>query len=197
MMNLPFAESAEQNKAVIFDAIKFYLQGEVLEIGSGTGQHAVFFASQAPQLQWQTSELASNLAVIEAWIADSGLTNLLPPIALDVSGRWPKHEYDMIYSANCFHIMGSDAVANCIQGATGCLKPGAVLAVYGPFNYDGQFTSESNARFDQFLRSRDANSGIRDFEWIDDLAGQAGLELLEDISMPVNNRSLIWKKRTL
>jgi cyclopropane fatty-acyl-phospholipid synthase-like methyltransferase len=196
-MNLPFAESAEQNKAVIYDAIKPYLQGEVLEIGSGTGQHAVFFASQLPQLQWQTSELASNVPVIEAWIEESGLTNLLPPIALEVSGLWPQHEYDLVYSANCFHIMGSAAVAQSIQGAAGCLKPGAVLAVYGPFNYSGRFTSESNARFDQFLRSRDANSGIRDFEWVDGLAGKAGLQLLEDISMPANNRILIWKKRTL
>jgi cyclopropane fatty-acyl-phospholipid synthase-like methyltransferase len=196
-MNLPFAESAEQNKAVIYDAIKPYLQGEVLEIGSGTGQHAVFFASQLPQLQWQTSELASNVPVIEAWIEESGLTNLLPPIALEVSGPWPQHEYDLVYSANCFHIMGSDAVAKSIQGAAGCLKPGAVLAVYGPFNYNGQFTSESNARFDQFLRSRDANSGIRDFESVDGLADEAGLQLLEDISMPANNRILIWKKRTL
>jgi cyclopropane fatty-acyl-phospholipid synthase-like methyltransferase len=196
-MNLPFAESAEQNKAVIYDAIKPYLQGEVLEIGSGTGQHAVFFASQVPQLQWQTSELASNLSVIEAWIEESGLTNLLPPIALEVSGQWPQHEYDLVYSANCFHIMGSDAVAKSIRGAAGCLKPGAVLAVYGPFNYNGQFTSESNAHFDQFLRSRDAESGIRDFEWVDGLASEAGLQLLEDISMPANNRSLVWKKRTL
>lgn len=196
-MNLAFAESAEQNKAVIFDAIKPYLRGEVLEIGSGTGQHAVFFAGKVLQLQWQTSELASNLPAIEAWIEDSGLDNLLPPIALDVSGQWPQHEYDLVYSANCFHIMGGDAVELCIEGAASCLKPDAVLAVYGPFNYNGQFTSESNARFDQFLRSRDANSGIRDFEWVCELAARAGLQLLEDIGMPANNRCIVWKKRTL
>lgn len=196
-MSLPYTTSAEQNKLVIFDVIKGHLQGEVLEIGSGSGQHAVYFASRLPELTWQTSELESNLPGIEAWIADSGLDNMLPPIALDVLGTWPDHLYDCVYSANCFHIMSADAVARCIDGIGACLKPGGVFAVYGPFNYGAAFTSESNARFDQMLKSRDPASGIRDFEWIGELAKNAGLELLEDVVMPVNNRTLIWQKRTL
>ncbi len=196
-MNRPYAESAEQNKQVIFDAIKSYLQGEVLEIGSGTGQHAVHFAAQLPDLRWQTSDLAANLPGIEAWIEESGLENLLPPIALDVNADWPDHRYDLVYTANTFHIMDETSVSRCVEGAGRCLKPGGVLAVYGPFNYGGRYTSESNARFDQMLRTRDPLSGIRDFDWIEQLAAAAGLDLLEDVEMPVNNRTLIWQKRTL
>jgi SAM-dependent methyltransferase len=197
VINRPYAESAEQNKFVIFDAIKSYLQGEVLEVASGTGQHAVYFASQVPELSWQTSELAANLPGIEAWIEDAGLGNLLAPIELDVLGTWPEHRYDLVYSANCFHIMGKDAVARCLEGVGDCLKPGGVFAVYGPFNYDCAYTSESNARFDQMLQARDPASGIKDFEWVEELANSAHLQLLEDIAMPANNRTLIWQKRTL
>ena len=196
-MNLPFAESSEQNKAVIFDVIEPYLHGDVLEIGSGTGQHAVFFAGQAPRVSWQTSELEPNLPGIEAWIADSGLPNLLAPIALDVLDDWPERQFDVVYSANCFHIMGKSVVAKCIEGVGGCLKPGGVLLVYGPFNYAGSFTSASNARFDAFLQTRDPASGIKDFEWLDELANLQGLQLLDDVAMPANNRSLVWQKRTL
>lgn len=196
-MSLPFAESAEQNKRVIFDVIKPYLAGQVLEIGSGTGQHAVFFANQVPEMCWQTSDLATYLPVIEAWIRDSGLQNLPPPIALDVMGRWPESQYDLVYSANCFHIMGTEAVERSVEGGANCLKAGGVFAIYGPFNYAGKYTSESNARFDAFLRARDAASGIKDFEWVDEIAGGAGLELSRDVEMPANNRCLIWKKRTL
>ena len=196
-MNRPYAEAAEQNKQVILDAIKPWLRGEVLEIGSGTGQHAVYFASQAADISWQTSELETNLAGTDSWIEDSDLDNLPAPIELDVMGTWPDHRYDFIYSANCFHIMAKEAVARCIEGIGECLKPGGVFAVYGPFNYHGDYTSESNARFDQMLRARDPDSGIRDFEWIAQIAGATGLELLEDVAMTANNRTLIWQKRTL
>ena len=196
-MNLPFAEAAEQNKVVIFDAIRPYLKGDVLEVGSGTGQHAEFCASQVPELRWQTSDLAANLPGIAARIAASGLQNLAPPIELDVLKSWPEQLYDMVYTANSFHIMNATMVAACIDGAGRCLRPGGVFAVYGPFSYDGAHTSDSNARFDQMLRARDPRSGIRDFEWIEQLANEAQLELLEDVEMPVNNRTLIWQKRTL
>jgi SAM-dependent methyltransferase len=195
-MNRPYAESAEQNKHVIYDVIKPYLNGDVLEIGSGTGQHAVFFASQSPTVSWQASDLKPSLPGIEAWIEESGRGNLLAPIALDVLGDWPGRVYDMVYSANCFHIMSESAVIACIAGVGRCLRAGGVFAVYGPFNYQGRYTSESNARFDGMLRSRDPASGIRDFEWLDGLARSAGLELAADVPMPANNRILIWQKRT-
>ena len=193
-MNRPFAEACEQNKAVIFDAIQPYLRGEVLEIGSGTGQHAVYFAALKPELTWQTSDLAANLPGIRLWIGDSGLVNLPAPIELDVRGDWPQRSFDLVYTANTFHIMGIDAVAQSIAGAGEHLRTGGCLAVYGPFNYDGRYTSESNARFDAFLKAGDPASGIRDFEWLDDLARTAGLRLQADIAMPANNRTLIWQK---
>jgi len=196
-VNRPFAQSAEENKRVILDALRPYLKGSVLEIGSGTGQHAVYFASQLAELHWQTSDLESSLSGIRAWIDDAGLDNLLPPLSLDVHDTWPAELYDTIYTANTFHIMDANAVACCIEACGACLQAQGHLAVYGPFNYRGEFTSESNARFDAMLKSTGQGGGIKDFEWLDRLAQQAGMALEADIEMPANNRSLIWKKRTL
>ena len=195
-MNRPFAPAAEQNKQVIFEALERFLTGDVLEIGSGTGQHGVFFAAQNPGLCWQTSDLQPNLEGIRSWIDDAGLDNLPEPIALDVNGVWPDAQYDSIYGANIFHIMNETAVANCMVGCGRCLRPGGFLAIYGPFNYHGEYTSESNARFDQMLRANDPDSGIRDVDWLQQLATAAGLDLAADIAMPANNRSLVWQKRT-
>ena len=195
-MTLPFAQAADQNKEVILAAIDPYLRGRVLEIGSGTGQHGVFFAGHRPGLSWQTSELAANLAGIKDWIDDSGLENMAPPVELDVNGVWPDLRFDTVYGANIFHIMSEESVASCMAGCGRCLEAGGHLAIYGPFNYHGEYTSASNARFDQMLRAADPRSGIRDVDWLQTLAQPAGLELIDDIAMPANNRSLIWQKRT-
>ena len=195
-MNLPHVEAAEQNKRAIHAAIEKYLRGEALEIGSGTGQHAVYFAGLAPGVRWQTSDLESSLPGIEARIAAAGLANLPPPIRLDVEGDWPGQQFDLVFTANSFHIMNNGMVAACIAGVGGCLKAGGVFAVYGPFNYGGRYTSASNESFDQMLRLRDPASGIKDFDWISEQAERAGLDLLEDVEMPENNRTLIWQKRT-
>ncbi len=195
-MNPPFAQAAEENKRVILEAIRPWLCGSVLEIGSGTGQHAVYFAAELPGLSWQTSDLQANLAGIRAWIDAARLDNLQPPLELDVLGDWPEQRYDTIYSANCFHIMDAVAVARCIEGCGNCLREGGHLVVYGPFNYDGEFTSESNARFDAMLKASGQGAGIKDFEWLDGLARAVGMSLQADIEMPANNRSLVWKKRT-
>lgn len=196
-MNLPFAGAAEENKVVILQAIRPYLRGRVLEIGSGTGQHAVYFAAEIPELHWQTSDLEPNLVAVRAWIDDSGLQNLPPPLLLDAKGNWPPLEFDTVYTANTFHIMDSAAVSSCIAGSAACLRVGGKLIVYGPFNYDGRFTSPSNERFDAMLKVNDPGSGIKDFEWLDELARSAGMNLQCDIEMPANNRCLIWKKRTI
>lgn len=196
-MNRPFASACEENKEVILAAIKPYLRGEVLEIGSGTGQHAVYFAAEIPDLIWQTSDRADYLAGIETWIESSGLNCLPAPLLLDVLGDWPARHYDMIFSANSFHIMDRSMVEHCIAGVGSCLRQGGVFAVYGPFNYEGSYTSSSNERFDQYLRAQDPASGIKDFEWLDDLANKAELTLLKDVEMPANNRTIVWQKRTL
>ena len=193
----PFSESCERNKEPILAILResFDHPGVVLEVGSGTGQHAVFFAAALPHLEWQTSDLSANHAGILAWMEVARLPNLRPPLALDVRGGWPATPFDYVFSANTLHIMGWQEVIRFFAGVGQALRPGGRLAVYGPFNYAGHYTSESNARFDVWLKDRDPRSGIRDFEEVDQLARAAGLELLMDRAMPANNRTLVWEMR--
>lgn len=197
-MNKPFAGSCEQNKAVILESIAAYLRPgiEVLEVASGTGQHAVHFASLHPQVLWQTSDLAENLEGINAWVREANLPNLPAPIELDVRNQWPSKKYDIIFSANAIHIMNEETVAQCIADCTQCMTADAHLIVYGPFNYAGKYTSISNQQFDGWLKARDPESGIKHFEWVDRLAAAAGMKLVDDIAMPANNRALIWRHET-
>lgn len=200
MINKPFAESCVQNQQVILDVLReeFVNCRRVFEIGSGTGQHAVFFARHLPQLLWQCSDRADNLAGIRAWLDDAGLSNTSPPVQLDVlNDPWPDTRYDAIFSANAVHIMGWPAVEAMFSGVGQVLKEGGLLCLYGPFNYHGTYTSESNARFDQWLKARDPQSGIRDFEALDRLAGNIGLRLVNDHAMPANNRVLVWQRNLL
>ena len=193
----PFAESSEQNKIPILAVLKqFCAEIEtVLEIGSGTGQHAVFFAEQFPHLTWIASDQLEYHAGIQMWLKDSGLTNIQGPLLLDVDqNEWPIKQTDAIFSANTVHIMGWPSVERMFSGVGKTLKEGGTFCLYGPFNYNGQFSSESNARFDQWLKQRDAVSGVRDFEALQTLADKAGLIFIDDVEMPANNRILVWKK---
>jgi cyclopropane fatty-acyl-phospholipid synthase-like methyltransferase len=193
----PCAESSEQNWRPILATISPLLQSckTVLEIGSGTGQHAVYFSEQLPHLMWQCSDRLENHEAINLWIDDAAIGNVLRPIELDtLSNTWPDRSYDGVFSANTVHIMNWQAVAAMFAGVGKCLESAGMFLLYGPFNYDGQYTSESNGRFDQWLKERDPQSGVRDFEALDKLASQAGLKLVEDYQMPANNRLLYWKK---
>ena len=193
----PYSESCEQNRAPILDVLRVELAGRsrLLEIGSGTGQHAVYFAPEFPDLSWQTSDVAALHAGIQAWLDDAALENVLPPLALDVSrDAWPANCYDAVYSANTAHIMAWPDVECMFAGVGEILEAGGVFCLYGPFNYRGSYTSESNARFDEWLKTRDPASGIRDFEALQMLAGKAGMELKMDYEMPANNRTLVWRK---
>jgi SAM-dependent methyltransferase len=193
----PYAESSEQNRAPIQAVLEHYFSDRklVLEIASGTGQHAVYFGAALPHLTWQTSELPSNHAGIQAWLDEAQLANVLPPLAIDVNdAHWPVEPVDAIFNANTVHIVGWPAVERMFAGIGRVLAVGGILCIYGPFNYCGQFTSESNARFDVWLKNRDPSSGVRDFEAINQLAEAQGLTLLKDIAMPSNNRSLIWHR---
>lgn len=197
MRDKPYAESCDQNRdpilAVLRDA--FAQSGHVLEIGSGTGQHAVYFAAALPHLRWQTADVRAHHPGIQAWLNDAALPNVLAPIDLDVNDSdWHTGRYDAVFSANTLHIMSWDEVKKCFTGIGQVLESGGVLAIYGPFNYGGGFTSESNARFDQWLKARDPASGIRDFEAVDALARQQNLLLIQDHAMPANNRTLVWRK---
>jgi len=196
-MNIPFAESCEQNKQVILDVLRkeFADVSDVLEIGSGTGQHAVHFARYLPHLNWQCSDRAENIPGINAWLGEAGLTNTPTPLTLDVlHDTWPSYPYPALFSANAVHIMPWQAVEAMFAGMQACLAETAVVCLYGPFNYNGSYTSDSNARFDQWLKQRNLQSGIRDFEKLDALARLAGLSLQHDYEMPANNRILAWRK---
>ena len=193
----PYSESCAQNQVPILEILQeiFVNQQHVLEIASGTGQHAVYFGRALPHLTWQTSELAQNHAGILAWLDESQLPNVLPPVAIDVNdGQWPIEIVDTVFNANTVHIISWPEVERMFAGIARVLSAGGILCLYGPFNYEGKFTSESNARFDAWLKSRNRNSGVRDFEAINRLAEAHGLFLLRDVTMPSNNRILVWQR---
>lgn len=193
----PYSESSEQNREPILAVLRaaFADRKRVLEIASGTGQHAVHFGAALPHLSWQTSELPANHAGIRAWLDEAGLANVLAPVALDVNDPvWPVAEVDAVFNANTVHIVAWPAVARMFAGIGRVLAPGGVVCLYGPFNYNGAYTSDSNARFDAWLKARDPESGVRDFEAVNRLAEAQGLCLVDDVEMPVNNRTLIWRR---
>jgi cyclopropane fatty-acyl-phospholipid synthase-like methyltransferase len=192
-----FSEACEENKDPILAVLGKVLADcrQVLEIGSGTGQHAVYFATRLPHLSWQTSDLDCNHASINAWRQDAVAGNVRKPLSLDVScGPWPGQQYDGVFSANTTHIMSWPEVRKMFAGVGQVLVPGGVFCLYGPFNYRQRYTSESNARFDRWLRNRDPLSGLRNFEDLDELANSHGMALQQDWEMPVNNRLLVWRK---
>jgi len=194
----PYAESCEQNKEPIYQIVKaFYSDVEtVLEIGSGSGQHAVYFAEQFPHLTWLASDQAQYHAGINMWLQETKLSNIQGPFLLDVDqADWPVKETDAIFSANTVHIMGWTSVEKMFTGIGRVLKPNGVFCLYGPFNYNGQFSSQSNAQFDVWLKQRDPLSGVRDFEALDKLARAEGMQLQDDVEMPANNRILVWRKQ--
>lgn len=197
MSELPFSQACENNKAPILTVLERVFAGcrRVLEIGAGTGQHAAHFAPALPHLRWQPSDLAINHPAIQAWRLARPADNLLPPVLLDLAGPdWPG-DFDAVFSANTAHIVSPPKVENLFALAGRHLPDAGVLALYGPFNYGGQYTSDSNRQFDAWLKARDPSSGIRDFQWVDGLARQAGLQLWEDNAMPANNRLLVWAKK--
>ena len=157
----------------------------MLEIGSGTGQHAAYFSAALPHLVWQASDRAENLPGIREWGVE--------PIELDVDGEWPRVDADAVFTANTCHIMSWLQVERMFEGV-GRLRSVRTFCLYGPFNYGGRHTSESNARFDAMLRGRDPASGLRDFEEIEALGKKAGLQLVEDNPMPANNRLLVFAR---
>jgi SAM-dependent methyltransferase len=199
-MNLsakPFAESCEENKLPILTVLMPLLASadRVLEIGSGTGQHAAYFAARLPYLTWLPSDLPESLSGIRAWAGDAAVPNLLEPLGLDVTASpWAVDAVDAVFSANTAHIMNEPAVVAMFSGVGRILCPGGLFILYGPFNYAGRYTSESNRRFDDWLKARDPASGIKDVRWLGGLATAAGMALEADCPMPVHNRTLIWRK---
>lgn len=200
-MNKQFSTACERNREPILETLRevFADRKHVLEIGSGTGQHAVFFGAALPQLIWQTGDLPQSHPSILAWLQEAELTNVLPPIVLDMSNAAWETEVldtgiDAVFTANTCHIMAWSEVERMFAGLARVLHSGGKLCVYGPFNYDGQFTSAGNAQFDASLRAQAAHMGIRDIEAMQKLAGQYGFVMLADHALPANNRLLVWQR---
>lgn len=205
MLALPFSQACENNKAPILALLTqaFSQSQHVLEIGSGTAQHAVYFAANLPHLIWQTSDQLEYLEAIKARCEQEALlpnpaSNIRLPLCLDVTQPWPIHslspDIDAVFTANTLHIMSKEMVEAFFSGLGANLPQLNTLCIYGPFNYQGQFTSDSNRQFDAFLRQRDPASGIRDIEWICTLANAQGFSLKQDFSMPANNRLLHFSR---
>jgi SAM-dependent methyltransferase len=194
---LPFSEACERNKGPILTVLTpaFARVREVLEIGAGTGQHAVYFARQLPHLRWQPTDRGDWLDDLTARVEREGSPNILRPIELDVRQPvWPVASVDAVYTANTLHIMSWPEVEAFFMGVGRVLAPEGVLAIYGPFRYRGDYTSASNAAFDLHLRDRDPASGIRDFELICEIADREGIVIDSDHAMPANNQLLVFRR---
>ncbi|MDB3869906.1 class I SAM-dependent methyltransferase [Candidatus Thioglobus sp.] len=193
-----YSAACDQNKDPILKVIKPLLLNakSVLEVGSGTGQHCVYFAKELQHLTWQASDQAMYLPSVDAWIDDAHLANTPKALELNVDLNWPEQKYQAIYSANTVHIMSWEMVLNFFKGVEQTLEKEGVFILYGPFNYNGQYTSQSNADFDLWLKDNSPLSAIRDFERLDELAKLSNLILTDDIEMPANNRVLVWRKNS-
>ena len=192
-----FSQAAENNKTPILAVLTQWLGDGalVLEVGSGSGQHAVHMAQALPSIIWQPSDCSDGLSALMNNVSAYGSPNVLPPIILDLAlNEWPPEQVDCVYAANVMHIVSLSLGENLIRGAAKSLTEGGLVVLYGPYKYGGAFTTPSNADFDQWLKSRDLQSGIRDFEWVCELAIDAGLAPIDDRPMPANNQMLAFRR---
>jgi hypothetical protein len=198
MTHKPFSQACENNKDAILQVIQtvFSQPTTVWEIGSGTGQHACYFARHLPHLEWQPTDRQENIPGIRLWQEDAQLANLKPPLTLDVTDAvWPCKAIDALFTGNTLHIMSWEEVQSFFDRLAVHLNAKALVCIYGPFNYNGAYTSNSNAHFDQWLKSQNTLSGIKNFEDILFLATAMGFSLLNDFTMPANNRLLVLQNR--
>lgn len=199
MMQAPsFSAAAIRNSEPILGVLRTELADcrSVFEIGSGTAQHAIYFATAMPELEWQTSDLAEYHDLIRARLHEAGLPNVQPPLLIDLESP-PDLDasFDAVYSCNTMHIMSMEAVRNLLPFVARMLRRGGTFCYYGAFRRSGGYTTESNAAFDRSLRDRDPRMGLRDLEEIDRLAAVAGLEREHLYAMPANNLLVTWIRR--
>ena len=199
MMELPaFSAAAIRNSEPILGVLRteFAQCRSVFEIGSGTAQHAVYFSSALPELEWQTSDLADHHELIRARLLEAGLPNVREPLLVDMESP-PAIEpaYDAAYSSNTMHIMSMAAVRNLLPFVSGVLRPGGLFCYYGAFRRDQAYSTQSNAEFDRSLRARQSGMGLRDLEVVDSLASNAGLLRDRLYAMPANNLLIVWSKQ--
>jgi SAM-dependent methyltransferase len=194
---VPFSEACERNKEPILDVLRsvFADRSNVLEIGSGTGQHAVHFATHLEHVTWHPTERLSAVPQLAARIQTEGGRNLRQPMVLDVrQSVWPLRSVDAVFTANTLHILSWSEVTAMFQGIGGTLTSGGVVCIYGPFRYAGRYTSPSNLEFDRLLQERDPESGIREIHDLTELASGFGLRLEADHDLPAYNRLLVFMK---
>lgn len=202
MNRLPSSAACERNKGPILEVLRQEIANRrtILEIGSGTGQHAVYFAGAMPQLMWQTSDLPENHDTIRRWLHVSDLPNVGKPLALDVQGvdssALSDYEFDAVFSANTAHIMPMQAVAHMFDLVGRLLPADGIFCLYGPFNFAGRFSSDSNAEFDASLKRHDPTMGIRELESLDAFGERAGLTRARLYAMPASNHIAVWVKGT-
>lgn len=195
-MNKSFSQACENNKDPILQVIKtiFLEHTTVWEVGSGTGQHACYFAHNLPHIIWQPTDLEANNRGINCWVEEAGLTNLRKSLTLDVTNKkWPCSTIDALFSANTLHIMPWHQIKCFFAGLATYLAKDALVCFYGPFNYNGQYTSDSNKRFDLWLKEHDPQSGLRDFSDVKQLEKSVNLDIKNNFSMPANNRLLVFQ----
>lgn len=192
-----YSQAAENNKAPIADIMGRHLQPDafILEIGSGAGQHALHMSNTFPGIIWLPSEREAVVPILRANLALYGSNNIQSPLVLDLTEfSWGDDSVDVVYAANVMHIVSEPLGERLVRLAAEALKPSGLLMLYGPYKYNGQFTTESNASFDQWLKDRDPASGIRDFEALMATAKCTGLTLTRDYAMPANNQMLIFER---
>jgi SAM-dependent methyltransferase len=194
---LPFSEACERNKGPILEILRsrFAESSQVLEIGSGTGQHAVYFAANLEHLTWHPTERVNFLPALVQRIQAEGGDNIRPPTVLDVTQSvWPVTRVDAVFTANTLHIMSWAEVLALFRGIGATLAPGGLLCIYGPFVYQDRPTAPSNMAFDRMLQERDPLSGLRHIEAVIAAAAEVGLTLAGDHDQPANNRILVFHK---
>ncbi|MEE2744452.1 MAG: DUF938 domain-containing protein [Bdellovibrionota bacterium] len=196
----PYSAAVDRNKEPIYQIVKQYILPNklLLEIGSGTGQHAVYFAEKFSSLSWVTSDVEENHSAIKEWLLEAKLKNIKGPETLKIGvDDFPKKAFDYVFTANTLHIMSWKENKTLFKLLGKRLREGSLTFIYGPFNFGGTFTSESNEDFDKFLKDRDPKSGIRNFEDVSKAMSAAGFKLLKDYEMPSNNRLLVFERLSL
>ena len=197
-MTKPFSESCERNSAPILEVLKEVITTKdqrLLEIGAGTGQHAVYFAPEFPWLEWYPTDKSENIAGMSLWFSEAKIPNIQKPVRLDVTtDDFPKVKFDVVFTANTFHIMSWKECKSCMKLLGNRLREDSRAIIYGPFRYDGEHTSESNEKFDAWLKERNPQSGVRNFEDVLRAMESNGFVLEDDFPMPANNRILVFRR---
>ncbi len=199
IMEKPYSAACDRNKEPILEVLEKHIlptDRRLLEVGSGTGQHAVFLSPFFPQVEWYPTDLTENLPKINMWLKEANNPNIQKPVRLDVSkDDFPKLKFDVVFTANTLHIMSWKNCKSFMKLLGNRLREDSRAFFYGPFKYNGEFTSESNAEFDSGLKLKNPESGIRAFEDVNNNMIKNGFELVQDYEMPANNRMLVYNRR--